>query len=55
MPLTLRHIVIVPRKHDHYCEDADHRWVCGDDPCIKHGAAPCPQHPVAPSTPRRAS
>lgn len=29
-------------RHDHYDETTDRRWVCTDDPCLKHHAAPCP-------------
>jgi hypothetical protein len=34
-------LVTLPKAHTHYCPEHDHRWVCEDDPCVRHEAVPC--------------
>jgi hypothetical protein len=49
----VRGIRLLPIKHDHYCEDCDHRWTCDAKPCIRHSAWPCDRH--APQVPAKQS
>jgi hypothetical protein len=37
----------VPKMHDHYCMDGDHRWKCMATPCLLHLVVPCTQHAKA--------